>query len=268
MADILDTILAHKRDLEVPARKLSTPLSTLRTRAEAMPPARDFGAALRREDGCVALIAEVKRASPSRGVFVQAGWDPAVIARDYEAAGAAAISVLTDERFFKGHLDYLTGVKHAIALPALRKDFMVDAYQLFEARAAGADAALLIVSALDDALLPDMHAQTLALGMTALVEVHDESETERALRIGARVIGVNNRNLRTFTTDLSNTAHCARALGGQTLVSESGIFTQAHVRAVADMGAHAILVGESIITSPDRVAHARLLARVPKVMSS
>jgi indole-3-glycerol phosphate synthase len=269
-ANILDEILTHKREVEVPARKRARALVQLRAQAEDAPPApHDFAAALRRADGTVALIAEVKRASPSRGVFVPGAFDPVAIATLYQQHGAAAVSVLTDEPYFKGSLDYLRAISAAIGIPTLRKDFIVDAYQLYEARLAGASAALLIVAALGDAELADLHACALALGLTALVEVHDEAECERALRIGARVIGVNNRSLRTFRTDLATTALCAKALGahvgaGIRLVSESGIFTQEHVRLVADMGADAILVGESIITADDRESQIRVLSHVTK----
>jgi indole-3-glycerol phosphate synthase len=268
MANILDEILEYKRTVEVPARARAAPLADMRRRAEASGlPRRDFAASLRRDT--VALIAEVKRASPSRGVFVPGIFDPVAIGQLYAANGAAAISVLTDEPYFKGHLDYMTMVSNAIDVPVLRKDFVVDAYQLYEARAAGADAALLIVAALEQGELRALHELTSTLGMTALVEVHDEAETERALAIGARVIGVNNRDLRTFVTDIATTAACARLVNSptHTLVSESGIFTADHARQVAAMGAHAILVGESIITSPDRAAQVRTLASVPRTKS-
>jgi indole-3-glycerol phosphate synthase len=212
----------------------------------------------------VALIAEIKRASPSKGVFIHDGFDPVAIGRQYAQDGASAISVLTDERFFHGHLDFMRETRAAVPVPVLRKDFVVDAYQIYEARAAGADAILLIVSALDDASLRDFYGLSTELGMTALVEVHDESETERAMAIGAQVIGVNNRNLRTFSTDIQVTGRCARLVGAATLISESGLYTPDDVARVADMGAHAILVGESIIVSPDRTAQVRALAHVKR----
>jgi indole-3-glycerol phosphate synthase len=269
--NILDEILEHKRTVEVPALKRATPPSVIRARAEAAPwPGADFEAALNRADGRVALIAEVKRASPSRGVFLPGDFDPVAIAREYEHHGASAVSVLTDERYFKGSLPYLRDVAERVAIPALRKDFIVDAYQLYEARIAGACAALLIVAALDDAALADLYATSNALGLTPLVEVHDTNEAERALRIGARVIGVNNRSLRTFKTDLAVTGICAQVLRGTRsvkLVSESGIFTQEHVRQVADMGAQAILVGESIITATDRVTLLQQLTTVDRLVA-
>ncbi|MBX7213185.1 MAG: indole-3-glycerol phosphate synthase TrpC [Thermoflexales bacterium] len=264
---ILQTILDHKRTTEVPARRAAVPLADVRRAAEAAPPARDFAAALRRSDGRVALIAEVKRASPSRGVLARGAWAPADLARRYEANGASCVSVLTDERFFMGSLEDLRAVRGAIGLPVLRKDFVVDAYQLYEARAAGADAALLIVAALEDQALCDLHALARELALTALVEVHDEAEAERARKAGAGVIGVNNRDLRTFTLDLETTRRCAaqlRGVPGLTLVSESGIFAPAQVAAVAGMGAHAILVGEALITAGDLATQTRALADVPR----
>lgn len=260
---ILDTILEHKRAVEVPQRKQARSLADVQAAAQNSPIPRDFGAALQPAHGRVALIAEVKRASPSKGDLVKGRFDPVAIAQTYQANGAAAISVLTDEVFFRGALSYMTAVKNAVNIPILRKDFVVDEYQIYEARAAGADAVLLIVAALDDAELRDFYALTQGLGLTALVEVHDEAETERALAIGANVIGVNNRDLRTFITDMETTARCARLLPrGHTLVSESGIFTPADVRCVAGMGASAILVGESLITSPDMAAQVRELSGV------
>lgn len=266
---ILNTILDHKRTTEVPARMAARPLAEVRRAAAALPPPRDFGAALRRTDGHVALIAEVKRASPSRGQLARGEWRPADLARMYEANGASCVSVLTDARFFQGGLEDLIAVRAVIGLPVLRKDFTVHPYQVYEARAAGADAVLLIVAALDDAALRDLHALALELGLTALVETHDEAEVDRAVAAGARVIGVNNRDLRTFEMDLDTTRRCAAALraashlrGAATLVSESGIFTPAHVAAVAGMGARAVLVGESIITSGDIAAQTRALSSV------
>ena len=268
---ILDTILDHKRQVEVPERRQRMPLDTVRRAAEVAPLPRDFAAALRRADGHVALIAEVKRASPSKGVFIKGEFKPAEIAQTYAANGASAISMLTDELFFHGHLDFLTATKPTIDIPILRKDFIVDAYQLYEARAAGADAALLIVSALDDVELRDLHQLALALKLTPLVEVHDEAEMTRALSLGATVIGVNNRDLRTFKVDIETTGRCAALLNTTntnarsriTLVSESGIFTPADVARVAALGAQAILVGESLITSPNMAEQVRQLASVP-----
>jgi indole-3-glycerol phosphate synthase len=278
--NILDDILAHKRDVEVPARKLAVPLAEMRRMAEAMDsPARDFASALHRDDGHVALIAEVKRASPSKGELVKGAFDPIALAAAYEANGASCISVLTDENYFRGSLEHLRAVKDAVQIPVLRKDFIVDAYQLYEARAAGADAALLIVAALNDAELRDLHALARELTLIPLVEVHDEAETERAMKMGAHVIGVNNRDLRTFKVDIETTRACAERLEIRdwrlghaqspisnlySLISESGIFTPADVARVAGMGANAILVGESIITSGDVPAQVKTLASVPR----
>jgi indole-3-glycerol phosphate synthase len=286
---ILDTILEHKRVHELPQRKRAIPLHEIRRRAEAVvQPRRDFAAALQRHEDCVALIAEVKRASPSKGELVKGEFKPVELARAYEVNGATAISVLTDERFFRGTLEYLTQVKQAVHVPVLRKDFIIDEYQLYEARAAGADAALLIVAALDDPALAHLHRLATDLGLTPLVEVHDEAETERALAIGARVIGVNNRDLRTFMTDIRTTALCAQRVRDWAqrptgrdrtsvdpadypwpiIVSESGIFTPADVVEVARMGARAILVGESIITSGDVAAQVQALANVRRAPES
>lgn len=262
---ILDTILSHKRETEIPARMRARPLDEVRRAAEATPAApRSFARALRRADGQVALIAEIKRASPSRGDLVKSSFDPVALGQAYARNGAAAISVLTDERFFKGDLTHLSAVRAAVDVPVLRKDFIVDAYQLYEARAAGADAALLIVAALDDAALRDLHTLARELALTPLVEVHDPAEADRAMRIGAQVIGVNNRDLRTFKVDIETTAACARAIdaAARVLVSESGIFTPADVARVAAMGARAVLVGESIITSGDVAGQVRALSSV------
>ncbi len=279
---ILDTILNHKRAVEVPARKRAVPLAAMRREAEARTqPTRNFAAALLRPDGCVALIAEIKRASSSKGLLVKGTFEPAELAHDYEANGASCISVLTDEQFFQGSLDHLREVRATVNLPLLRKDFVVDAYQLYEARAAGADAALLIVAALDDAELRDLHMLATELTLTALVEVHDKAETERAMNIGASVIGVNNRDLHTFNVDIETTARCAQTIDDRlkmakseasfvmrtsSLVSESGIFTPDHVRHVAAMGTNAILVGESIITSGDVAGQVRALSRVKRIV--
>jgi indole-3-glycerol phosphate synthase len=281
---ILDTILAHKRSSELPQRKQQRPLAEVRQQAEAAHEPRDFAAALQRPDGRVALIAEVKHASPSKGDLVTGEFRPVALAQCYETNGAAAISVLTDERFFKGSLEHLTRVKEAVRIPVLRKDFIIDEYQLYEARAAGADAALLIVAALDQRALADLHALAMELRLTPLVEVHDESETEQALQIGAQVIGVNNRDLRTFVTDINVTGRCAsvildsgrRAADGRPhavdhyssiIISESGIFTADDVANVAGMGARAILVGESIITSGDIPAQVRALSGISYLAS-
>ena len=195
---ILDTIVRDKRD-EVARRKIDSPRAALERACASLAPARDFEAALRPEAGRVALIAEVKKASPSRGVLApDRPWDPVGLARTYAANGAAAISILTDEKYFQGHLGLLNEIRGAVAVPLLRKDFTIDEYQLWESRAAGADAILLIVAILEPARLRDLLAGAKGLGLGALVETHTAGEVDTAVGAGATVIGVNNRDLRTF----------------------------------------------------------------------
>lgn len=248
---ILDAILEHKRE-EVAARKRAAPLAEVRRQAEAMPPPRDFASAL--AGPRLRLIAEVKRASPSKGPL-RPDLDPAALASTYAAAGASALSVLTDQRFFQGSEADLQRARAASGLPTLRKDFTVDPYQVYEARALGADAVLLIAAALDQALLADLNALARALGLAALVEVHDEREVELALAAGATLVGVNNRDLRTFHTDLATTGRLRRLVPeGIPLVSESGIHRRADVEQVRQWGANAILVGEALVVSADPAA--------------
>ncbi|MBN2303422.1 MAG: indole-3-glycerol phosphate synthase TrpC [Anaerolineae bacterium] len=258
---VLDQILAHKVE-EIAARKVrASAASVIAAAREAFPP-RDMRAAVRRDT--VALIAEVKRASPSKGLLVE-NFDPVALGTIYAQHGAAAISVLTDEQFFLGHLDYLTAVRAAVDVPVLRKDFVIDPYQVYEARAAGADAVLLIVAALENAQLADLHALITGLGMTALVEVHDADELDRALRIDPPLIGINNRDLRTFDVDLDTTARLMRQVPNSvTLVAESGIFTASDVRQMGAVGAHAILVGESLVKADDIAALVRELSTQPR----
>lgn len=249
---ILDKILAHKVE-ETTALKQRLSETHLKRKVEVSADVerapRDFAAALRRET--VALIAEVKKASPSKGVLV-ADFDPLRIARTYGENGAAAISVLTDERFFQGQIGYLAAVRAEVPLPVLRKDFLIDEYQIYYSRAMLADAVLLIVAALDDAQLRDLHSLARELGMAALVEVHDEAELDRALKMGASLIGVNNRNLHTFEVDLETTARLAQQTPSDVLlVAESGISSADDVRRMGDLGAHAVLVGEGLVTAPD-----------------
>lgn len=219
----------------------------------------------------VGVIAEIKRGSPSRGVFPVV-IDPTDIAIDYVTGGAAAISCLTDGPFFHGSredLEQVAQVAHAASnqVPVLRKDFMVDRYQLYEAIAWGADVVLLIVAALDDSLLRDLYDEAVGLGLSVLVEVHHETEMERALRLQPDVVGVNNRDLHTFEVDLGVTERLASMVPGAThLVSESGIFTREHVERVAATGAAAVLVGESLILQDDRASAVRALASVPSVV--
>jgi len=257
---ILDKIIAHKQG-EVAAAKAQTPLAALQAACTSAPAPRPFLNALQQQH--VALIAEVKRASPSKGVLIDP-FDPVAIARMYAEGGAAAISVLTDEHFFQGHLDYLRQIRAAVDLPLLRKEFIIDPYQVYEARAAGADAILLIVAVLEDSLLADLHALAGELGMAALVEVHDEAELERALNLPAPLIGVNNRDLRDFSLDLATTRRLGALVPtGTVLVGESGIKSAADVRALGAV--HAILVGETVVTAPNRAAALRELTQVERI---
>ena len=228
--------------------------------ALASPP-RGFHAALRAKiaGGGFALIAEVKKASPSKGL-IRADFDPAAHALAYAAGGAACLSVLTDEPHFQGSLAYLREARAAVGLPVLRKDFMVDPWQVEEARINGADAILLIVAALDDGALAELETAALALGMDVLVEVHDEAELDRALRLRSRLLGVNNRDLRTFETDPRRAwALAARVPPGYTIVSESGIASHADLQAAAEHGISCFLVGESLMRRPDVEAATRAL---------
>jgi indole-3-glycerol phosphate synthase len=258
---ILARILDTKRG-EVAAARAARPLAAVTRAAAEAPPARSLAAALRRGPGQpVRAIAEIKRASPSAGP-IRPGADPAEIARDYAAGGAAALSVLTDRDYFDGDLSFLGRVRAVVELPLLRKDFLIDDYQVAEARAAGADAVLLIVAALDDAALRGLAAAAAGHGMDALVEVHDEAEAERAVAAGASIIGVNHRDLATFTMDMGLTARLAPQVpAGTILVGESGIRTAADVAALGAAGAHAVLVGEALMRQPSPgVALAALLA--------
>ncbi len=264
---ILDRILEEKR-AEVGRRKADCPASELAGRLAEAPPVRDLGAALRRRtsgEGYLlpAVIAEVKKASPSKGV-IREDFDPVAIARTYEGAGAAAISVLTDKKFFQGSLSYLERVRQTVSLPVLRKDFVIDEYQLLEARASGADAVLLIVAGLEPELLKDLLERTEELGMQALVEVHDERELMVALNCGAGLLGINNRNLHTFEVSLSTTERLVEELwtlqgSGIKVVSESGISTREHMRRLGAIGVDAVLVGEALMREQDVGAKLREL---------
>ncbi len=256
---ILDDIVAHKRT-EVATARRDVPLSALRDAPLYAEARRGFRAALARTRP-PAVIAEVKRASPSRGVIREA-FDPPAHARAYEAAGASAISVLTDTRFFQGAAAHLIAVRAAATLPLLRKDFLVDPYQVEEARAWGADAVLVIASIGDPALRADLLAAAVAAGLDVLVEVHDERELAWAVDAGATVLGINNRDPTTFTTSLATTERlAARVPAGTVLVAESGIHTPADVRRMVAAGAHAVLVGEAFMAAPDPgAALAALLA--------
>ncbi len=247
---ILGRILEQKRR-EVAALRERTSRGALEEAAAAVPPTRDFAAALRRHGAPLPrVIAEIKRASPSAGT-IRADANAAVIATDYEHAGAAALSVLTDHDFFGGSLSDLTTARVRATIPALRKDFLIDPLQVLEARAAGADAVLLIVAALDDDRLRELQTLAHELGMAALVEVHDDGEAERALAAGARIVGVNHRDLRTFEMDMTLSARVRQIVPLDcVLVAESGIKTHADVRAMVAAGADAILVGEALMRQP------------------
>ena len=242
-SSILQRIFAAKR-IELEAERLATPLEAIRESAQRAPAPRDFLAALRARRP--AIIAEIKRASPSKGDILP-GLDPAAVARDYAASGAAAISVLTD-RHFKGSLEDLWIVRAAVDLPLLRKDFMFDAYQLYQARAAGADCILLIAAMLKEGELTTLYAAARELGLQALVEVHNEDELRLAARAGAEIVGINNRDLHTFVTDIAVTERLLDGYRGTALVlSESGIDTPEDIRRLDRAGARGFLVGESLL---------------------
>ncbi|HEY5946276.1 MAG TPA: indole-3-glycerol phosphate synthase TrpC [Kofleriaceae bacterium] len=256
---ILDKILAVKRE-EVAAARAERSFADVDAAARAAAPTRAFAEALRRPSGApMRVLAEIKRASPSAGP-IRPGADPAEIAAEYAGAGAAAISVLTDKQFFDGELAFLGRVRERVSVPLLRKDFVVDAYQIAEARAAGADAVLLIVAALSEREVTELLAAAASYHLDTLVEVHDLREVDIALAAGATLIGVNHRDLRTFTMDMTLTAQIApRVPAGTVLVGESGIRSAADVRALADAGAHAVLVGEHLMRAPSPGAALREL---------
>jgi indole-3-glycerol phosphate synthase len=252
MSDILEKIVAVKRD-ELAVAKRRRGLASLRRDAETLGGQRDFVAALRQHvaRGSAAVIAEIKKASPSRGVLRE-DFRPAEIAASYDRHGAAALSVLTDETFFQGSAAYLEAARAASSAPVLRKDFTIDSYQLFEARAMAADAVLLIAAILDDVQLADFEAVAIALGLAVLVEVHDERELDRSLRLATPLIGINNRNLHNFETSLETTLSMSTRIPRERLVvSESGIHTVADVKRLRDAGVHAFLVGEAFMRAAD-----------------
>ncbi len=246
---VLDKIVAKKWE-EIAAAKSLRPLAEVEARLADSPAPRDFFGALA-ADGPVKLIAEVKKASPSKGL-IRPDFHPVQIAKDYEAAGATCISCLTDESFFQGHLDFLIAIRQEVGLPVLRKDFVLDAYQVVEARAAGADAVLLIAECLDDDSLKSLHDQICELGMTPLVELYEESNVPRVLDIGAKLVGVNNRDLRTFEVDLHHTIRIGQQIpDDRVLVGESGIFTHDDIQLLQKNDVDAVLVGESLMRQDD-----------------
>jgi indole-3-glycerol phosphate synthase len=252
--NILDTIVAEKRREVALLPPGNVTVADVQKVLAARPDHRDFFAALQSpKRGSPALIAEVKKASPSAGIICP-DFDPVRIAREYEAAGASCLSVLTDEKFFQGSAEHLRRIRAAVKLPLLRKDFIIDERQILEAAEMGADAILLIVRILSDGELMLFHGLAATAGLAALVEVHDEAELDRALAIGARLIGVNNRDLDTFKVDLGVTERLAAKAKGKLLVAESGIHTRAGVERVQRAGAKAILVGEALMKDPGGIA--------------
>jgi indole-3-glycerol phosphate synthase len=252
MADVLQRILAVKAEEVARARK-ARPQAALEDEARRAPPPRDFAAGLRLKvaAGKPAVIAEIKKASPSRGVLRE-HYDPSAIAASYERHGAACLSVLTDEQFFQGKLEHLKRARAASALPVLRKDFTIDAYQLYEARAAGADCVLLIVAALDVPRMLELEALARELGMAVLVEAHDAGELERALELKTPLIGINNRNLRTFETRLETTLDLVpKVPKGRMVVTESGVLAPADVRMLREGKVDCFLVGEAFMRASD-----------------
>ncbi len=248
---ILDEILQHKR-CEVQDQCRTVPLAMLQERIVQCAAPRGFGAALRRQAAVgTAIIAEVKKGSPSKGI-IRADFDPCDIARRYQAAGATCLSVLTDQRFFMGSLAYLEAIAEIVSLPLLRKDFVIDSYQIYEARAAGADAVLLIAAALAQDVLAELASVATDLGLDVLLEVHNEDELERALQLPVELIGINNRDLKTFHTDLAVTERLLPLIPPDRLVvAESGLRCRADIRRLQQAGAEAFLIGESLMREAD-----------------